>query len=148
VRPGGSSALHAVVLAAALATAARVSPATEADQAEGSACIATFSEVDREPGIGGRRPRRTYAFAVRFDDGPRVSVPTSAPTSVSLTTGQPHLVRIFDGDELIESFHFTFEARKSSRLCLTYVDFYQTWRLEPAPRRAKWCRCEPPPDQR
>jgi hypothetical protein len=137
-----------LILALALTSALPVDVAAEVVQVEGSVCIATFSDKDRNtfPEQGGPRPRNevTYAFAVQFDNGGRIPIPSADPVSVALTTGQRHLVRIFDGDRQIESFHFTFDARKSAHLCLSYDDYYQTWGLEPIVPRAKWCRCETP----
>ena len=132
----------------ALVTCAPVAAEAEGGGAAGTVCIATFSEADRNTGgdTGGTRPLEqvTYLFSVQFDDGPRTNVPASEPVAIALTTGQRHLVRIFDGDRLIESFHFTFESRGSTYLCLSYGDYYQTWQLEPPLPAAKWCRCAPP----
>jgi len=46
-----------------------------------------------------------------------------------------HVVRVFDGSHLIESFYFTFRDRGANDLCLSFTPLYRTWSLQPPERR-------------
>jgi hypothetical protein len=70
-------------------------------------------------------------------------VPTDRkPTLIAgLDLRKRHLMVIRDSSQPIESFYFTFESRGSSRLCVSYTPWYQTWQLDPPRPRAWWCDC-------
>jgi hypothetical protein len=111
----------------------------------GSICVAPLpsnaKEMDHDY-PGGRAPREyTYHFAVRVDDREAVLVSQHGAFRIAdLEVGMKHHVRINDGARSIESFWFTFEARKSRSLCLSYGPWYQTWSLEDS-RKGLKCGC-------
>jgi hypothetical protein len=90
----------------------------------------------------------SYDFSVRVDDGEWIDMPTDRPTFYGpLEAADKNLFTIRNGDRIIESFWFRFEAG-SSVLCLEFGTIYQTWLLGP-PANRSWCKCEdePPQDQ-
>ena len=113
----------------------------------GRICVAPLpkqaAEIDKE--YRGRKPRReyTYRFAVKVDAGDWVELPREHGQAIEgIPAGRSHTVQVRDGDQLIETFSFTFEEKHALDLCLSYTPWYQTWRLEPPPPRAWWCKCE------
>jgi hypothetical protein len=122
-------------------------PIRQATGVEGFICLAPLPKhakaLDHDY-PGGKAPREyQYQFAVQFDEGEKIDIPQDEPRPVSgLAVGKKHAVRIYDADELIESFSFTFEARGSKELCLSYGPWYQTWTLDPPRPGAHWCKCD------
>jgi hypothetical protein len=113
---------------------------------QGSICVAPLPVKARESDHDypeGKAPREfTYNFAIRVDDRKGVALPTHAAIRIdALELRRKHRVRISDGNRTIESFSFTFEARGSRNLCLSYTPWYQTWSLEP-PGLRPWCNCK------
>ena len=131
-----------------LTLAMSVAVATQAAPEEGRVCIgplpADTRRVDHDL-VGGRPQKREhrYQFTVSIDGAAPVDVPLVTPGTYirGLALGRRHRVAIRDASTRIESFAFTFEAKKSRDLCLSYAPWYQTWHLEPSTPRAKWCRC-------
>ena len=120
-------------------------PAAAASSNTGSICVAPISAedraADRSDPTGNRTRELKYDFFVQIGKQEKVKVPTDKGVLITeLTLRGKHLIRIWDGDELIESFYFTFKDRGGSNLCLYFVPFYRTWRLDP-PERRPWCRC-------
>lgn len=110
----------------------------------GSICLAPVRDdatsIDAE--TANRRGYVSYEFSVRIDDGDWVALPTEKPRRLSgFALDRKHLVRIRDGERLIESFWFTFDGRGGPELCLSYKSWYQTWLLE-EPFDRPWCQCE------
>lgn len=116
---------------------------------EGQVCVAALppraKQTDHDLS-GGKAQRRepSYLFSVQIGVGDRVELSRSGKAALvsGLSPGQRHKVLIRDGAEVIESFSFTFEEKRSQRLCLAYTPFYQTWSLEPARSNFSGCRCE------
>jgi hypothetical protein len=110
----------------------------------GTVCLAPLSRAsvmaDRDPDVGATRAY-TYQFSVQIDRRPTVDVSTSETRPIGgLAANQRHRVIIRDGTKIIESFSFTFAARGSRCLTLTYGGGYQTWMLEPTRKRSQ-CKC-------
>jgi hypothetical protein len=131
------------IIALAIGFSLTAFAATPAKQ--GSICVAPLPSKAREMDHdypGGRAPREyTYHFAVRVDDREPVLVPQQGALRIAeLEVGRKHHVLISDGARPIESFRFTFEARKSRSLCLEYGPWYQTWTLQDS-RKGLRCAC-------
>jgi hypothetical protein len=114
----------------------------------GSVCVAPLPERAREldRDYPDRKALRayTYEFAIQIDDGKAVRMSDStAQLLAGLALASRHRVRIYDGDNVIESFYFAFEKRGSEHLCLWYTPWYQTWSLE-EPQNRPWCKCAKP----
>ena len=129
-----------IIVASALAgVVVAEEPATH-----GSICVAPMPEkasiLDAE--TGNRRGYISYKFTVRLDKGKWFEVPEERPFKIErIDLDKKHLLSIRDGDQLIESFWFTFNGRGGADLCLSYKPWYQTWLLEP-PRNRPWCKCK------
>jgi len=112
--------------------------------ARGRICIAPVNERMRSgdpTDPRGSRPRRDLNFSVQVDGGARVHVPESEALAVrNLDLSKTHVVRIFDGSKVIESFRFKFKSKGARVLCLSYGPWYETWDLSP-PGRGLWCKC-------
>jgi len=141
---GAEVVKHEIVLSLAMA----VPVATDAAPEMGRVCIAPLPadarRVDHD--LSGGRPQKRehqYQFTVSIDGAPPVDVKHATPGTYirDLALGRRHRVVIRDGSKRIESFSFTFEAKRSRDLCLSYGPWYQTWHLELSTPRAKWCRC-------
>lgn len=131
---------------AVLLIVVRVADAHASLPASGTICIAPVTEQMRKADPAdprGTTPRRQFNFSVQVDSGARVHVPAGEPLALrGLELRKTHLVRIFDGPRVVESFRFTFE-RKGNMLCLSYGSWgswYATWDLSP-PGRRSWCNC-------
>ncbi|MGV8042600.1 MAG: hypothetical protein AB2L07_21970 [Thermoanaerobaculaceae bacterium] len=122
-------------------------PLLAADEKQGDICLSALpknaSEIDHDY-PGGKAPREfQYEFSVQIDQGERVAVPIDEPVLIQeLATEKRHLVRIWDTNELIASFRFTFAETGGNHLCLYYTPWYQTWKLEPVRKGLRWCRCK------
>lgn len=98
--------------------------------------------MDRGDPAGKRMTPYQYKFSVQIDSGKRVPVGAKEGVLIPrLDTRKRHLVRIRDGEQLIQSFYFTFKNRGGNHLCLAYGPWYQTWQLTP-PGNRPWCRCK------
>ena len=135
-----------MLIALALLT---VTGVCHADPTTGVICVAPLPrnarEIDHDmPGGVPQRRQHSYEFTIQVDDGQRVRISTSGePTLIDgLDYGKRHLVTIRDGQDVIESFWFSFPSRGSSRLCLEYGPWYQTWLLDPPAPKNKACRCD------
>ncbi|MFZ5446143.1 MAG: hypothetical protein ACOZQL_39515 [Myxococcota bacterium] len=75
-------------------------------------------------------------FTVQLDDGEEVDV-SAHETALTLARAGRHRVRVRGDGRLRETFFFTFDGEKP--LQLSYVGFYDSWRLGPlkgtCPRR-------------
>ena len=141
--------LSLLVIAGLLGTILLPSPlqATESinvHEMGGRICIAPLPKGAKEADHDypdGRAPREySYEFTIQVDERPPVSVPADDPVVIAgLDNSEKHLVEIRDGDQLIESFWFTFAKRGAGDLWLTYTPWYQTWSLEPARPGGKRC---------
>ena len=112
--------------------------------AEGSICIAPVRDDagTLDTGAGNRRGYVSYEFNVRIDQGDWVNIPADKPLRIkAIDLGKKHLISIRDGNRIVESFWFTFEARRGTNLCLFYRPWYQTWVLE-LPGNRPWCQCK------
>lgn len=123
-----------------------VAPSLAGSQAKGgTVCIAPVTEDMRKEDRGdprGLHPRRELDFSVEIDKSARVRVPDEKPVVIrNLDLKAKHIVKIRDGEKIIESFYFSFRARHSSSLCLAYGPWYETWDLS-LPGRRRWCKCE------
>lgn len=121
-------------------------PCSLAAATRGSICVAPLPSHARTMDHdypGGKAPREfRYQFSVQVGQGNRMPLPASSPVVITgLDTAKRHRVRIRDGEKVIESFSFTFAERGSSRLCLSYMPWYQTWSLE-RPGKRPWCKCQ------
>ena len=134
-----------VSLAIVLSSIVALSSLATGTARTGTVCIAPVTDAMIAADRGdprGPSPRRDFHFNVQFDNGKRVDVPRVKGLPMSgLAIGKRHLVRIRDGEKLIESFFFTFKDRGSTNLCLSYGPWYETWDLS-APGRRRWCRCQ------
>jgi len=120
---------------------------TRAAGGAGRICVARLpknaAEIDRDPARKKARREYTYRFSVEIGDRDWVEVPREEGALIQgLPTGQRHAVTIRDGDQVIESFSFTFEEKGNTELCLSYTPWYQTWRLDAPRPKAWWCKCE------
>lgn len=112
----------------------------------GSICVSPVTDeiraMDRGDPTGKRTTPYQYKFSVQIDSGKLVPVGAKDGVLIpQLDTKKRHLVRIRDGEQLIQSFYFTFKDRGASYLCLSYGPWYQTWQLSP-PGKRPWCRCK------
>jgi len=110
----------------------------------GSVCILPLPtnarEIDHEFPDGKARREFEYKFSIQFDSDDPVPVPATESVLVDdLDRLDKHLIVIRDGEQIIESFWFTFRERGSFHLCLRYQPWYQTWSLDPAPPGEKRC---------
>jgi hypothetical protein len=110
----------------------------------GSVCVFPLPRNARELDHdypGGLAPREfKYRFSIQFDSNDPVPVPATETVLVDgLNSVLRHLVIIRDGDQIIESFWFTFRERGSIHLCLRYQPWYQTWSLDPPRSGDKQC---------
>jgi hypothetical protein len=140
------SSVFRAALIAIVASLLASSVASATTSPSGLICIAPLpvnaSESDHDYPEGKAPREYTYNFNVRIDDRESVSVPSNKPLLIKgLELGKKHRVRISDGNRTIESFLFSFEARSSRSLCLSYTPWYQTWSLE-RPARRPWCKCK------
>jgi hypothetical protein len=127
-----------------------ISSSASTDRGDGgNICIAPLPsrayEVDHNmPNGKPQRREPAYKFSVQVDSSAPVEVPTgSRPHPISgLARGERHLLRIRDNGVPIEAVWFTFDGRGGSTLCLEYVPWYQTWRLDPSRTGAAWCKCK------
>jgi hypothetical protein len=121
-----------------------ISP-TFAGAGSGKVCIAPITSEMRASDHGdptGTHARELkYDFYIQIDSRKRVAVSKDRGISVSgLSSENKHTVRIWDGEDVIESFFFTFKERGGKNLCLSFTPFYHTWSLGP-PERGPWCKC-------
>jgi hypothetical protein len=118
-----------------------------AEPITGSICVAPLpyhaKEGDDDYRIAGGVKNYSYLFKVCIDGGVKTVVPLSGePVLIeNLDLNKKHKMVIYDKEKVIESFFFSFKARKSNCLCLSYTPGYQTWSLEVPQSGAKWCKC-------
>lgn len=116
------------------------------DSLRGTICIAPLPKdakiTDRD--IPGKQTRKyTYNFNVQIDSMNAISVTENSNHFIeNLDIVNKHLVIIRDGENIIESFWFSFEDKESTNLCLFYVPWYQTWLLDPLLYNRPWCKCQ------
>ena len=95
------------------------------------------------PGGTPQRREPHYEFSVQIGERPPIQIPIDGSSQLvkRLPLADRHTVVIRDRDEIIESFHFRFEARGGTYLCLSYTPWYQTWQLDPPRSPKKTCGC-------
>ena len=111
----------------------------------GTICVAPLPSAARAMDHeypGGKAPHEyTYDFSIQVDEQRPVALSQTEPLLISgLEIRKEHRVRVRDRSKVIESFSFTFKSRGSTKLCLSYTPWYQTWSLE-KPARRPWCKC-------
>ena len=99
---------------------------------ENGKCIAPVPKSNDRPvtlanPTGGNR---SFNFAIRIDQQPRVPVDHEEPLLISdLAIKETHFVQIFRDGKPFASFRFRFEDYKSKELCLWFKALYETWSL-------------------
>jgi hypothetical protein len=82
------------------------------------------------------------AYSVQINDKPVTYASGSEGMLISgLSKGKKHLIKIGGDGEQVHSFRFRFSDYSSSRLCLWFNPFYETWSLWDAKDGGAKCRC-------
>lgn len=111
---------------------------------QGSICVTAVPGSNQEsitlanPGGGGR----DFAYSIKIDDAPPKAVSHVKGIKFSgLALNRSHTIKIIRGGKVVESFKFSFEKEKSSRLCLWFKSLYETWSLWDANSARHLCDC-------
>ncbi len=134
-----------LVVALMLLVAAAVSAGDEgsATEATGSICVAPLPlDVKAEDKKNPSFRQLSYRFAIQVDTHEPVEMTRKDGVRIEgLDLSARHVVRIWDGRTVVESFRFTFAERGGQELCLWYRAGRQTWILEPPRLDQARCRC-------
>jgi hypothetical protein len=99
---------------------------------------------DSQTSSSGEAPHPVrHEFSVQVGrGGVQQTDPKESLAIPGLPLGTRHLVRIRDFGKTVQSFWITFEEHGSSRLCLWYGPFYETWSIWPADEARHFCSCK------
>ena len=102
-----------------------------------------FSPVKKKTGdIDSERPWwKPFDYRVQVDEGPVVKPAEDSSTSYEFDGNQP-MVKIWLGDEVVESFHVTEEMLAEGRNCIVFKNIYETWMVVEPWQAEKLCTCE------
>ena len=103
-----------------------------------------FSPVQKKKGdIASERPWwKPFDYRVQVDDGPVVKPEEESSTPYDFNSNRP-LVKIWLGDEIIESFHVSEDMLTEGRNCIVFKNLYETWMIVERWQAEKLCSCEP-----
>ncbi len=90
-----------------------------------------FSPVKEKPGDKAPDNRswlEPFDYRVQVDDGPIIEPAEDTSTPYEFDSEQP-LVKIWLGDELVESFYVSSEDLADGRNCLWFYSMYETWSI-------------------
>jgi len=130
-------------LAVLLPTAALAGDDASTTEASGSICVAPLpldakAQDKQSPSFR----QLGYRFAIQVDVREPVQMSRKDGTRIDgLDLTSRHMVRIWDGRTVVESFRFSFVERGANELCLWYRAGRQTWILEPPRPDQTRCRC-------
>ena len=102
-----------------------------------------FSPVKKKRGdISSDRPWwKPFNYRVQVDDGPVVKPEKDSSTSYGFDSERPQ-VKIWLGDEIVESFYVERDMLSSGRNCIHFNNLYETWRIAELWQVEKLCTCE------
>jgi len=84
-------------------------------------------------------------YALKIDALPEIlGLPDKGVPVPPLSLGVRHVVRIFGDGKQVESLRFRFEDFATNELCLSFDEFYVTWRLMNCEDAGTWGACRPP----
>lgn len=103
-----------------------------------------FSPVKKKRGdIASDRPWwKPFNYRIQVDDGPVIKPEEGSSTSYEFNSERP-LVKIWLGDEIVESFYIERDTLTSGRNCIHFNNLYETWRIAELWQAEKLCTCEP-----
>ncbi len=108
-------------------------------------CIGTVSQNNGESGVPvkqGVSPPKLFDYGVQIDKGLLIKTSSSSTAYPILSIDDTHMVKIYNGNKIIESFKFNFASYKTTKVCLWFNSFYQTWSLWPYEHSAGHCACK------
>jgi len=141
--PSTRALILVLALTVLLPTAAFAGDDASTTGASGSICVAPLPlDVKAQDKQNPSFRQFSYRFAIQVDSRKPVEMTRKSGIRIEeldLTTR--HVVRIWDGRTVVESFRFTFAERGGTDLCLWYRAGRQTWILEPPHADHERCRC-------
>jgi hypothetical protein len=109
----------------------------------GQAGYLCFSPVKEKE--GDKSTERTFwqafDYRVQVDNGPVVVPSETKSTRYEITNDNPR-VKIFLGDELVESFRIKPEWLKQGRNCIYFKKIYETWSVVEKWQADRLCGCD------
>ena len=102
-----------------------------------------FSPVKKKTGdISSDRPWwKPFNYRIQVDDGPVVKPEDESSTSYDFDSKRP-LVKIWLGEEVVESFYVTEDMLAEGRNCVVFKNIYETWMIVEKWQAEKLCTCE------
>ncbi len=101
-----------------------------------------YSPVAEKKGdIGSKRGSlEPFDYKIQVDDGPVVKPASDRSTRYPFSSSNP-LVKIYLGNELVESFHIPDQLLAEGRNCVWFYNLYETWSIVETWQAAKLCKC-------
>lgn len=101
-----------------------------------------FSPVKKRAGdISSERPWWVpFNYQVQVDDGPVIKPSSDSSTPYEFNSESP-LVKIWLGDEIVESFNVPSEWLAEGRTCIYFKNIYETWSIVDKWQAEKLCSC-------
>ncbi len=106
-------------------------------------CFSPVKESDREGAAFERPWWKPFDYRVQVDDGPVVKPEEDSSTAYTFYSSRP-LVKIWLGDELVESFYIPEEMLAEGRNCIVFKNLYETWMLVEKWQADRLCSCGTP----
>ena len=103
-----------------------------------------FSPVARKTGDLASDHREwwePFDYRVQVDDGPIVKPSADTSTPYEFDSERP-LVKIWLGDEIVESFYVPEEALEDGRNCIVFKNLYETWSIVGRWAAERLCSCD------
>lgn len=102
-----------------------------------------FSPVKKKRGdISSERPWwKPFDYRVQVNDGPVVKPAEDASTPYDFDSERP-LVKIWLGNEIVESFYVTEDMLAEGRNCIVFKNIYETWMIVERWQAEKLCNCK------
>lgn len=83
---------------------------------------------------------QSFKYRIQVDDGPVIVPSSEASTPYEFSTEKP-LVKIWLGDEIVESFYVREEWLAEGRTCIYFKNQYETWSVVEKWQAEKLCKC-------
>ena len=122
---------------------------TENYATEGQFCISKVSKKVGETGVPVKRGvtplDNVFDYKVQINDGPIMKTSNTVSTKyASLAIDTEHIVKIYNGSNIVESFKFNYQSYETNSVCLWFYNFYETWSLKDYKYSSTLCSCEFP----
>ena len=112
-------------------------------------CISPVKEKDGDKGIVLPPPgdpefgkAKKFDYYVQINNAEKIKPASDSSTLFNnLSEENEHVVKIYLGTKLRESFKFSFSQFEEDELCLYFNNFYETWSLYSKEQGKSHCRC-------